>query len=630
MLKYFQVLVFILLPLYVSAAPYSGHLGINISLPEQGGTFVDIIKENYRWTNPSSGQELGSTQVDEKGWPLCDASLVLDYRPVAEWSNSIDDPDGYRIDRSGTYSCSFKGTGQVISRNDGRVTRLGYNSKTGVTTFDFIVNGPPAAGQYLFVLEFKNAKRPSGEAGFTEFKMIRPGYPADSKQLFTDAFIKTLTSADFAAIRFMPFTGTNASVPVYPGVTEWQNRKLPGDASQTAIPSIGKMDGACWEYVIRLANRAKMDIWINIQVSATTDYVTRLATMLRDSLDSRLNIYVESSNEVWNTAPGFEQSTYNQAQAKALKIDEHQNHARRTIELAHIFEGVFGTGSLNNRVRVILCSHAPMLKWWMEPMLRYIEQKSGAPKNYLYAIACQTYFGGGAESGESVAKILADCRQNISNQVNETVGNQAGRKQWIQMAKTWGLPGGFCSYEGGPDHGGGSTDNVANRIRAERDMGMADVLKYNYADCFSDLGGNLAMQFTLSSAFSRYGCWGLTDDINNPDRNNKFQAVRDLIGVRTDSSDDGDGVPADFRLQQNYPNPFNSMTRISFDLPRNTHVVLQVYDIQGRMVAELVDADEKAGRHEVQFHAAGLASGLLVVQLQAGSFTATKKILLLK
>ncbi|MBN2355164.1 hypothetical protein JXO59_03575, partial [candidate division KSB1 bacterium] len=151
--------------------------------------------------------------------------------------------------------------------NDGRVARLGYNSKTGLTTFEFVVTGPPAAGQYMFFLEFSNCKRQpgdAGETGFTDFKMIRPGYPADSKQLFTEAFIKALTGADFTAIRFMPFTGANGSVPVYPKVTEWQDRKLSGDASQTAIPTLGKMDGACWEYVIRLANIVRMDVWINI------------------------------------------------------------------------------------------------------------------------------------------------------------------------------------------------------------------------------------------------------------------------------------------------------------------------------------------------------------------------------
>ncbi len=338
----------------------------------------------------------------------------------------------------------------------------------------------------------------------------------------------------------MCFTNTNGCEPVYPGVTEWSKRKLVSDASQERIPQKEKMGGAAWEYVIRLSNLVKMDPWINIPVSATAEYVTNLATMFRDSLDKSLHVYVESSNEVWNTAPDFNQSLYNQAQAKALSIGEHENHARRTVELAKKFESVFGQGSLNSRVRVILCSHQPMLKWWVEPMLKYIETTQGAPKNYLYAIACQTYFGGGADAGENVVKILDDCHAEIAAQIDETgQTNEAGRKQWVAKAAVWQLPGGFCSYEGGPDHGGGSTVNIANRISAERHARMAVEWNYNFSDAFFKLNGTLAMQFTLSSAYCRYGCWGLTDDITNPQRNYKYEAARKLA----DSITVIDGIP---------------------------------------------------------------------------------------
>ncbi|MBK7336081.1 MAG: hypothetical protein IPJ00_07880 [Saprospirales bacterium] len=104
------------------------------------------------------------------------------------------------------------------------------------------------------------------------------------------------------------------------------------------MPQIGKNGGACWEHVIDLANRTQTDAWVNVPISASTDYVMQLATMLKNGLDPDLNIYVENSNEVWNTAPGFEQSQYNQAQAAALGIGEHQNHARRTVELAQILK----------------------------------------------------------------------------------------------------------------------------------------------------------------------------------------------------------------------------------------------------------------------------------------------------
>jgi len=81
---------------------FGSGLGINTSLPERGGTFVDIVKENYRWSEVG-GDKLTADKVDDHVWPELDARFILDYRPVAEWAGSIDDPEAYRIDVSGTY-----------------------------------------------------------------------------------------------------------------------------------------------------------------------------------------------------------------------------------------------------------------------------------------------------------------------------------------------------------------------------------------------------------------------------------------------------------------------------------------------------------------------------------------------
>lgn len=526
--------------LFVMSMFFSLHgaqLGVNISLAERGGTFVDVVKENYRWSVAGGGADLSAAQVDANGWPKVDARYVLDYRPVAEWSGSIDDPEQYRIDVRGTYRCSLKGQANVASVSGASIANKSYDQASNTTTFDIVVSGAVGANHGLIIIDFTGTKLTPASAsgtGFTDFRMLRPGYDLNTAKTFTDTFISALSGIKFSAIRFMCFTNTNGCEPTFPAVTEWSGRKLPSDASQERIPQLGKMGGAAWEYVIRLSNEVKMDPWINIPLSATTDYVTKLASMIRDSLDKGLKVYVESSNEVWNTAPDFNQSLYNKAQAQALGIGEHNNHARRTVELATIFESVFGQGSLNKRVRVILCSHQPMLKWWVEPMLKYIDSAYAAPKNFLYAIACQTYFGGGVNAAESVAKILDSCHSEITNQIDETGQvNEAGRKQWIAKAAAWALPGGFCSYEGGPDHGGGSTVNIANRISAERHIRMAAEWTYNFSDAFFKLNGNLAMQFTLSSAYCRYGCWGLTDDITNPKRNYKYGAAQKLADSLT-------------------------------------------------------------------------------------------------
>ena len=89
-------------------------------------------------------------------------------------------------------------------------------------------------------------------------------------------------------------------------------------------------------------------------------------------------------------------------------------------------------------------------------------------------------------------------------------------------------------------------------------------------------------------------------------------------------------VPLRFGLGQNYPNPFNPATVISYSIPRLGHVSLKVYDILGNKVATLEDGVQSPGAHEVVFNAARLASGVYFYRLNAGGFTQTKKLMLLK
>lgn len=89
-------------------------------------------------------------------------------------------------------------------------------------------------------------------------------------------------------------------------------------------------------------------------------------------------------------------------------------------------------------------------------------------------------------------------------------------------------------------------------------------------------------------------------------------------------------LPTQFELFDNYPNPFNPATVISYQLPVNSKVVLKMYDVLGRETSTLVNARENAGTHKVKFDGAGLPSGIYFYRLEAGSYSATKKLVLLK
>jgi hypothetical protein len=96
------------------------------------------------------------------------------------------------------------------------------------------------------------------------------------------------------------------------------------------------------------------------------------------------------------------------------------------------------------------------------------------------------------------------------------------------------------------------------------------------------------------------------------------------------SSVEDDELPVSYSLSQNYPNPFNPSTTISFQIPISGFVKLVVYDILGEEVATLINEEKIAGSYEVDFNVRNLASGIYFYTINAGSFTSTKKMILMK
>lgn len=96
------------------------------------------------------------------------------------------------------------------------------------------------------------------------------------------------------------------------------------------------------------------------------------------------------------------------------------------------------------------------------------------------------------------------------------------------------------------------------------------------------------------------------------------------------TNDNNNEVPNNFFLSTNYPNPFNFTTTIEFFLPGEIYTRLKIYDMKGREVVILINGMQAAGYHAIRWDASGLTSGIYYYSLEAGTFKAVKRALLLK
>lgn len=582
-------------------------MGVNLV---DDGAFTNIINHTVRYSNASGYTEFG--------WPTSDFDLVLmDGRPAAEWTGNIDDPEQYRVDYSGTYKASFLGLADVtVSGTNVTLENLRYDDQTNTTYFELIVGGHDEPNHGLVFLSFKNTRispKAMNNSGISNLKVMRPGYELDTKKTFSDEYIALCKAADFACYRYYNVQNIWNGEPTYPAKTTWENRKTPLDAAQVNMQQLNnKRDGWCWEYIVELSNILNKDIWINIHMSCDSNYVAELANFLLDNLNENINIYIENSNEVWSPTQATH-GPYNKAEADYYGITFDQNYARRTVELSNWFGNVFGSGAINNRVRVILAGqHA--YNGRSDIHLNYINDNIGEPKEYIYATSTALYFQTDSPSSNDLNTINDGMIADISNQV-ASVQSSTYRLNHINKAKDWGLVGGCTSYEGGPHvPSGGGLDNLDNLINSHRTEEMGNVLKYNYQEGWDNIGGGLAMHFTLSSSYNRYGCWGLTDDYTKPDRNYKMQAIRDIISTKTSienqpveslislSPNPTEGI-VEIELKKNFDEvslvDFNGATIFVLD-PNTRHIRLDLSDLPNGIYFLKYNQDGVIGSAKIQ------------------------------
>lgn len=526
--------------------PTSATLGVEVGA--RPPAFCDVMKES----RPFSDEQGKAVAVDENGWPKADGKLVVfDLRPAFAWAPPIDDPEKKIPENlDGIWKLSFSGLANVSIADgsfSGSISNIKFDNTTNVTTAD--INYPKS--EALMVLTFSDTQRtpsdPKG-SGVVNVSIIAPYCDQDKPTLFTPMLIKALQPFDH--IRFMGVLGTNYQAGFYGDkgnhIISWDQRSFVNDSTQVAWTDLrpGK-HGWPWEYVILLANEVNKDIWINIPVSAsgclpypesnceedTNSYIYQLALLLKNGneftenkgLNNNLHIYIEHSNEVWNF--GFSQYTWNKLNAiDRVKNDPkisiafnssdqevwaRRNHYLRLMEIGKTFTSIFGSTVYNRKIFLIFA------EWTIFPQhydvtLNWADIVFGIPPhNYLYALAQTHYFSDSKASAHaSVQQILAAIKNSSDSAYVNTL--EIG-----EIASVWGLK--LAAYEAGPGMKVGDTTNIGNRIEAQRNSALQQIVVDDVLKNWFGLPrpGDMYNYFSLAGAYSRYGCWGATDDLSD-------------------------------------------------------------------------------------------------------------------
>ncbi|MEJ2545741.1 MAG: T9SS type A sorting domain-containing protein [Calditrichaceae bacterium] len=108
------------------------------------------------------------------------------------------------------------------------------------------------------------------------------------------------------------------------------------------------------------------------------------------------------------------------------------------------------------------------------------------------------------------------------------------------------------------------------------------------------------------------------------------QHIKAMYGEYTNKFMSKSKISLKFELTNSYPNPFNPTTKIKYYLPVNEFVSIKVYNMLGQVFKVLVNGDQIAGNHVVDFDALNLASGIYLYKMQAGKYSSAKKMILLR
>jgi hypothetical protein len=337
-----------------------------------------------------------------------------------------------------------------------------------------------------------------------------------AQQIFHPTFLARIKR--YRVLRFMDWMDTNNSK-----VSKWSDRPRVDDARWTT-------HGAPAEVMVELANRLQADPWFNIPHLADDTYVSQLAKLVQAKLSSKRKVYVEHSNEVWNSQ--FAQAGHAQQRGQALGLSTNAYqaqlyyHAKRSLELFKLWRAAFGAQQA--RVVRVMGSQAAS-SWVSQQVLAY----QGAAKE-TDALAIAPYIGGYLGGPSEKAKVQAMSVTALLTEV-ETVALPKSLK-WIkdQAAVASQYKVDLVAYEGGQHlvgTGGVENDATINKLfDAANQHQQMGVIYGKYLTGWKQAGGKLFVHFVNCAQPSKWGRWGALEYLEQKRADApKFDALQTFI-----------------------------------------------------------------------------------------------------
>jgi hypothetical protein len=476
--------------------------------------FVDVMKTSSDWGS-NDGRAL---DMDANGYvrslaPGQTAHKVL----LREFGGRY--PAGvYVVRYKGEGTLTFRFDAQVLSQTPGEI-RVQVNPSDGGVWTQLNATNP---ANYLRDIEML---MPGGicegdpfthAAGTQDCGAQRfVSFAEDRSLMFYPVFAQRLRG--YSVLRFMDWMMTNHSP-----VKTWSQR------TPVSYSTWARKSGAPIEVMIALANLVGAHPWITIPHQADDGYAQNLAQLLKAQLDPALGVYIEHSNEIWNSM--FPQYAYvnQQGAAQSPPIDGLQYHALRSRTLAGIFKAALG----DSRVVAVLGAQAAN-PWTATRALDYLKTRNGAGALGIDAVAIAPYFA--VMPGPSEARtITAMSMEAFFNHVRTSVLPKTADyvPAYRKLASKYGVR--LIAYEGGQHMvggGGAENDPALNALldRFNRDPRIKQ-LYLDYLAAWKQAGGELFVHFNDVGRYTKWGRWGALEYVAQPrEQSPKFDALQTFI-----------------------------------------------------------------------------------------------------